>query len=75
MQEDSVTEKSLILWRRSLNCDICRMLFEAVTQPRRLKHACKHVIWRTLRHRFAISYVDLPLPPALRNYVGDLTIA
>ena len=67
------TEKSLTLWNQSLNCDTCKMLMDAVMQPRRLKHACRLVLWRRLGHRFANCYAELPLPPALRDYVGDLT--
>ena len=71
-EKDSITEKSLTLWSQSLNCDTCKMLIDAVTQPRRLKHACRLVLWRHFGNRFANCYVKLPLPPALRDYVGDL---
>ena len=67
------TEKSLTLWGYSLNCDTCKMLIDSAMQPRKLKHACRLVLWRCLGHRFANSYVQLPLPPALIDYVGDLT--
>ena len=70
--KDPVNEKSLVLWSQSLNCDICKMLLDGATQPRRLKHACRLVLWRNLGHRFANCYVELPLPPAIRDYVGDL---
>ena len=67
------TEKSLTLWSYSLNCDTCKMLIDSAMQPRKLKHACRLVLWRCLGHRFANSYAKLPLPPALIDYVGDLT--
>ena len=67
------TEKSLTLWSYSLNCDTCKMLIDSAMQPRKLKHACRLVLWRCFGHRFANSYVKLPLPPALIDYVGDLT--
>ncbi len=72
-EDDEITAQSYALWRKSLNCDVCHALLEAITQPRRLKHLCRLTVKATLGARFPECYTELPLPPTIKNYVGDLS--
>ncbi len=72
-EDDDITAQSYALWRKSLNCDVCYALLETITQPRRLKHLCRLTVKATLGARFPECYTKLPLPPTIKNYVGDLS--
>ncbi len=54
-------------------CPVYRLLQDhCCTGVRRLKHACRLIIWRTLGQRFQDGCQELPLPTELRNYISQI---